>query len=441
MRRIWEPAAYGADPVRRGWWQRTVVRPSFGPLDGERTAEVVVIGAGVTGLTTARLLAEAGVDVIVLDAEHPGFGASGRSGGFVCLGGAKISNTGLEARHGEVARRDWRHTEKAAVAFTEEQIDTLGLEVDRHSEGETLLAHRPRDWESLKQQAQLVRRDYDVTAELIGREDLAKRGLGGPFHGALTTPIGFAVNPLKYSTGLARAAEEAGARIFASSPATGLVRGNGWQVTTPGGQVRCRKVVIATNGYSSEDLPRWMAARYLPLQSSVIVTEPIPEALQQAQGWTSGQMAYDTRRMLHYFRLMPDGRFLFGMRGGLSQTPGAIARNHHAILRDFRAMFPAWAEVEVPWYWSGLVCMTVARTPFVGPVPGQEGLFAGFGYHGNGMAMGSYAGAILSDLVQGRAPDRLYPLAMRHRPRVFPLGRFRRGVMRPAYALFDLLDR
>ncbi|WP_238366770.1 NAD(P)/FAD-dependent oxidoreductase [Mesobacterium pallidum] len=440
MKRIWEAAAYSADPIRRGWWQRTVVRPRFGALDGNRAAEVVVIGAGVTGLTAARLLAEAGVDVIVLDAEHPGFGASGRSGGFVCLGGARISNRGLESRHGDVARRDWRQAEKAAVDFTAEQIDTLGLKVDRHSEGETLLAHRPRDWESLKAQAQTIRRDYEVQPVLIGREDLAKHGLNGPFHGALTTPIGFAVNPLKYSTGLAKAAEEAGARIFAHSPATAITRGNGWQVSTPKGQVRCRKVIIATNGYSSEDLPDWMAGRYLPLQSSVLVTEPIPKALQAAQGWTSGQMAYDTRRMLHYFRLMPDGRFLFGMRGGLAQTAGAVARNRHAILRDFRKMFPAWAEVETPWYWSGLVCMTMPRTPFVGPVPGAEGLFAGFGYHGNGMAMGGYAGAILADLVQGRAPDRIYPLAMRHRPVSFPLGRFRRALMYPAYALYGVMD-
>ena len=133
--------------------------------------------------------------------------------------------------------------------------------------------------------------------------------MSGPFHGGLTIPLGFALNPRKYHAGLARAAQQAGATLHAHSPVTRLrpIAGR-WQLDTAAGSVTADRVLLATNGYSSEDLPDWLAARYLPVQSSVIVTAPLTEAQRQAQGWTSRQMAYDTRQLLHYFRLLPDNR-------------------------------------------------------------------------------------------------------------------------------------
>jgi glycine/D-amino acid oxidase-like deaminating enzyme len=103
-------------------------------------------------------------------------------------------------------------------------------------------------------------------------------------------------------------------------------------------------------------------------------------------------------------------------------------------------MFPAWKTVESPYHWSGMVCISRNRVPFVGPVPGHPGMFAGLTYHGNGVAMGGYSGRLLADLVQGRETAATYPMLMRHPPKRFPLGRFRRALMPPVYGLMGLRD-
>ena len=140
-------------------------------------------------------------------------------------------------------------------------------------------------------------------------------------------------------------------------------------------------------------------------------------------------MAYDTRNLLHYFRLMPDGRFLFGMRGGLRSSPSAEAASRRKILRDFASMFPAWKDVEITHSWSGMVSIARDQLPYVGPVPDMGGVFAGLCYHGNGVAMGSYcrrdAGA---DLMLGNGQTDL-PATDDKPPSMarFPLGRARQG--------------
>jgi len=158
-------------------------------------------------------------------------------------------------------------------------------------------------------------------------------------------------------------------------------------------------------------------------------------------GWTSDQMAYDTRHLLHYFRLMPDRRFLFGMRGGVFTGAKAEARAAARVRADFDAMFPAWRHVEATHGWSGMVCLARNKLPFVGAVPDHAGLWAGMCYHGNGVAMGSYAGALLSQLVQGKSPDLNHPQALRSPLRRFGLGRFRRAVIPLAYAHYWMADR
>ena len=147
-----------------------------------------------------------------------------------------------------------------------------------------------------------------------------------------------------------------------------------------------------------------------------------------------------TRHLLHYFRLMPDGRMLFGMRGGLRHTEATEATIRCKIRQDFDRMFPEWRHVETPHYWSGLVCLSRDLVPYAGPIPDMPGGFAGFAYHGNGVSMGSYTGSLLAALVQGKTPQTPYPAPMRHVPRRFPLGRFRRLLMRPAYLGFALKD-
>lgn len=439
MKRIYEAAAYG--PQGACYWADTVPPMDWPRLPGPRHSAIAIIGGGFTGISAALHLAQDGHEVTLLEAGHPGYGASGRNGGFCCLGGAKAGAGLIRRQLGEEGLAEWLVTEKVAVDTAARLIRDHDIDADTHSNGETLLAHTPRAYRGLCADAASAPADYGVTPHLTPPDKLLDEGLGGSFHGALTLPIGFALNPRKYHAGLARAAQQAGAALHAHTPVTALRRsGAGWSLSTPEGTLTADRVILATNGYSSEDIPDWLRGRYLPVQSSIIVTEPLTEQMQGAQGWTSRQMAYDTRKLLHYFRLLPDNRFLFGMRGGLTATPRAERAISARIRKEFTAMFPAWRDVKITHEWSGLVCLMANLGPFVGAVPDCPGLFAGLGYHGNGVAMGSHAGMLLADLVIDRPPRSLHPALMQRPPARFPLGRFRRALLAPAYAAATALD-
>lgn len=439
MRRIFSGYAYGPGPRSNCWWDETIPAPDWPVLKGEAVTDVAIIGGGFTGVSAALHLAGSGVSVALLEAETPGWGASGRNGGFCCLGGSKLSGTAMRRLFGSSAADVYEASEEAAVHLVHELLSSHGIAADTHSRGETQLAHSEKAARRLLAQAEELQRAGEEV-EYLARRQLADHGLNGSFHAALTTPVGFALNPRKYLFGLAAAAGKAGAKLFQNSPALSIKQAaGGYKIETNKGILRASKVVIATNGYSSEDLPEWLAGRYMPAQSTVMVTRPLTEAELQKQGWFSQQMAYDTRHLLHYFRLMPDRRFLFGMRGGLLASPRAEAGIRHKLRQDFEAMFPEWRNVETTHCWSGMVCLSRNLVPFIGPVPESPGMFAGLCYHGNGVAMGSYAGRILSDLVQGCRPELPYSPAVQKMPR-FPFGRARRVLMPPAYAVLGLMD-
>ncbi|MGR3455097.1 FAD-dependent oxidoreductase, partial [Pseudooceanicola sp.] len=129
--------------------------------------------------------------------------------------------------------------------------------------------------------------------------------------------------------------------------------------------------------------------------------------------------------------LTPDKRMVFGQRGGLISTAGNEARIARKVRADFDALFPEWRHVETPFYWSGMVCLTATLTPFCGAIPGMPGAFAAFGYHGNGVAMGSWCGKMLGDLARGAAPP--VPRAFARPPMRFPLGPLRRAWLGAEY--------
>ena len=441
MKRIFGDYAYGDGPRAGCWWDATCEASARAAFTENAQTDVAIVGAGFTGLSAALHLAQAGVRVTVLDAQRIGWGASGRNGGFCCLGGGMASDAALDRRFGRAGREAFHQTELAAIKRVEDLIQTHGIDVDRHSNGETMLAHRPKDMDSLREHAATVAENYGVARHIHGPSDLAALGMAGPFHGGLTVEAGFGLNPRKYLTGLAQAAEASGAQIHETSAVTNLAAQNGgWTLTANGHSLRADQVIIATNGYSSEDMPKWLAGRYMPSQSNVIVTRPLTDDELAAAGWTSDQMAYNTRNLLHYFRLMPDRRFLFGMRGGLMTGAKAEAHASVKIRAEFDTMFPSWRGVEAAHGWSGMVCLARDMQPFVGAVPDHAGLWAGLCYHGNGIAMGSYSGALLAQLVQGHASDMLYPDAIKTPLRRFELGRFRRAAMPFVYAGLMLAD-
>lgn len=406
-------------------------------LDGAHRTDVAIIGAGVTGLNAALTLAQNGMSVTVLEAHVPGWGASGRNGGFCCIGGAKLSGAQLSRRFGDRAATDFAKTQLAAIDHVAQVIGTHGIEAHTHSAGEVQLAHRPRHQRAFAAEAEVLAR-LGVEADVLTKQDLGNQGLDGPgFYGALHVRAGFGLDPGAYVTGLARAAARAGARIHGHTPVTDVTpRPSGQRLDTPTGQITADRVIIATNGYTPERLGP-LRAPVLPVQSSVLVTRPLTTQEQAAQNWRSDLMAYDTRNLLHYFRLMPDGRFLFGMRGGVRASAGAEARTLNRLTAHFHALFPAWRHVEIPHRWSGLLAFSRDLLPHVGEIPGTPGAIAAMAYHGNGVAMGSWSGHAAARLVLG---DDIRPAVMRRPLKPFPLAPLRRNILRVTYPLAALAD-
>lgn len=437
MARLYEPEAYDTSQWPDSYWRAsTDLPPPLPPLEGEAEAEVAIIGAGYAGLNAALELAERfGMRAVVLEAGQPGWGASGRNGGFCCHGGAKLSVAQIAARHGGDVAREWQAFEYDAIERVRDNLARYTIKADAGPEGEIYMAHSARTF------ARMQAAPREPGAELIPRAALSERGFcGAGLHGALLSPHGFGLHPLKYALGLARAAQAAGVRVHGGSAVTALRRdGAGWRLDTARGSLRAKRVLVATNGYSDEALPPWLHGRIFPLLSAILVTRPLTEAECATQGWTSRIMAYDSRRVLHYYRLLPDGRFLFGGRGGISARGDAVAAFHATLRAEFEGMFPAFAGAPTERYWAGFVCMTGSWHPFCAEVPDQPGLFAALGWHGNGVAAASEGGRRIAHALAGSAnPAPALVQAPLHR---FPLPALRRPLKGVAVGLAKLADR
>lgn len=447
MSRIYEPMAYSDRPIRDRYWPHTLPEglPDFSSLEKDETCEFAVIGGGYTGLSAAIALADAGANVVLLDAKAPGWGASGRNGGLVSVGLTKLDDPTIERRYGITDAETLYAAERAAVDLVEQYIDTLGLNVDRHSQGYSAVAHTPRAVADLQAYGRSYGHRYGLPYQFVPTEEMAAHGMASPaFHGAVHLPVGFALNPIKFLDGLYRAADRLGVRIYSNSSVDAIKPTNGFTLTvnSPNGraEVRTKKLLFATNGYGSDDLPRSMGDRYLPVQSNILVSRPLTQAELLDQGWTSRQMVCDSRNLLHYFRLLPDNRMLFGLRGSVRTTEGTLARTRAKARQDFDAFFPAWRQVETPYFWSGLICMTRDLVPFAGAVPGLDGAYAAFGYHGSGVSGAPYGGALIADMALGQQ-TRPHPDLMKTAPRPFELRQWRRASLPLAFAWYNLVDR
>ncbi len=438
--RLYHAKAYRAAPDPGNFWQSTVETPRPPPLAGDTVCEVAIIGAGVTGLNAALRLAELGIDCCILDATWPGWGASGRNGGFACLGGTKLSDAEVLKRFGTAQAQAFFKAQAASIDHVAEMLETHAIDADKTGHGEYILAHRPRDFAAMPAEAAFLRRHRGIEAPVLSPEALKERGLHSPaFHGGIHIPLGFGLNPLKYTLGLARAVQAAGVAIHADTPVEGRIRRehDGWHLRTPHGTVLANKVLHATNGYTADGRNE-LAGWFLPVLSNILVTRPLTDTELADQGWRATELTADTRHLLHYIRLLPDRRLLFGMRGGTDLSPRDEAAMRRTIRASFERIFPAWTHVETPYFWSGLAAVSRTMAAYVGALR-QQNQFAALAYHGSGVAMGSWAGKQVANMIAGYGTN--IPAPMRQRSRPFPLPRLRRHYLKAAYAWYGWQDR
>lgn len=445
LKRIYQPAAYQTDTMPKSFWvASTSPLPDCleMPAEGTIKADVAIIGGGYCGLSAALELARNGADVAVFDAGRSGWGASGRNGGFCCMGGSGKDYGYLAKRFGEDAVRHFARIQRDAIHLVEKRLTDWNIDADRHSDGEVILAHKPNRVAELKHEAAELAHFTKIKTELLSPEALDERGLHAKdTHGGLHVKMGFGLNPMKYLVGLHQQCVAAGVRIFEQAKIDRFVEdGEGYRLHAENTQISAGKIIIATNGYSAENLPDWVGGRLMPVFSGILVTRPLSEDELAEQGWTSDLMAFDSRILLHYFRKLPDNRFLFGGRGGITATEAAFAAGKRDLLDNFNRMFPAWRDVEFSHHWNGLACLSQSWRPYIGRVPGHHDVWTALAWHGNGVALASQGGKMLAERMLGTIDDDDIGSVLGTPMGKFPMPSLRRLARSVAYRYYGLRD-
>ena len=446
MRHIYHSAAFDpALPVDSYWSASAPPLAAEVPkLSGDETCDIAVIGAGYTGLSAALHLArDHGADVRVLERGQPGWAASGRNGGFCCLGGTKASFDTLAARHGLDEARRFATSQVKAVELVEDLSKSEGFDVEAFGDGELEVAHQRRHVAGLEAESARMREIYGLDCRVYRKEELRQAGMVmGGGEAALYIPLGFGLHPMKYVRGLAVAAVRRGAKVHCNSPVEAWQKVDGWHIlSTPSGTLRAKTVIVATNGYTPEGLHPGLDGRVLPALTNIVTTRPLTADEREEQGWTTPVPAFDSRTLLHYFRLLPDGRFLLGSRGGLNAAPESAVGKEVDMRKRLARLFPAWANVQISHFLRGFVCLAADLVPHIARLPDDRSVIHALAYHGNGVSMGTWSGRAAAALAVQSAPDSEIVPAVAGQPLPrFPLPGLRTLYLRGAYAAYWLKD-
>ncbi|HVQ70743.1 MAG TPA: FAD-binding oxidoreductase [Bradyrhizobium sp.] len=397
------PATIGATPQRSAWLRTAVPPARFSPLDRDLRTNVAVIGGGYAGLNAALRLREMGKDVVVLETETIGFGASGRNGGQV-IPGLKYDPPELIAMFG--AQRGGALIEFAGNApeRTFDFIEKHQLDCDAARSGWFQPATDVRTMARARARA-LSWADRDVRVQIYD-SDQTRQATGSDFYiGGWTDPRGGYLQPLSYARELARIAVRDGASIFERSAATATRQtGDGWTVSVNGHTVTAGQVLVCTNGYTGDLVPG-LRRSIIPASSIVCATAPLPDELRRSI-MPSGLPISDARRLLIYARFDAQGRFLIGARGsfGLHEPESYFQRLRSSAAK----IFPQLEDAKWEDSWGGNFALTLDHLPHIhNPA---AGLYAVAGCNGRGVAMLSQIGRLIADLAAGNIAQTESPI-------------------------------
>jgi glycine/D-amino acid oxidase-like deaminating enzyme len=390
------------DLKEKPYWLDTASIPTgdaSGPLP--ESVDVAVIGGGITGLSAARALARRGAKVAVVEAETFGWGASSRNGGMVLTGLKKGPET-LIARYGlEVARRLYAAS-LASIDCVEQIVREEGIACDFSRTGHLEVAVKPKHFDDFARSAELIAREFNHTLRVVPKQELRQEIGSDLHHGGLVDETSAGVNPARYVSGLRQAAERAGAQLYDGTRVETIERqaentAAAYHVRTSRGTLRARAVFIATSGYTGPATPA-LQRRIVPIGSYIIVTEPLPEELACTVS-PRNRMMYDSKNFLYYFRLTPDRRMLFGGRAAFFPETAHTVRKSAALLREgMLRVYPDLRDTRVEYVWGGTLDFAFDIMPHAGQL---DGLYYALGYAGHGVAMATYLGSKMADVILG----------------------------------------
>lgn len=375
------------------YWHTTVQMPddsSLAPIPEK--VDVAVIGGGFTGLSAARTLAKRGVKAAVLEAETLGWGASSRNGGMT-LTGLKASMQTVIKRYGRDLARRLFHCSLESVDTVEQIVNEEHIDCGFSRSGHLLMASKPKHYDGFKGDVDFMAREFNHAVRLVPQNQLRDEIGSSSYHGALVDEVSGGLNPAQYVTGLARAAENAGASLHARARVDSLERRTTrFFIHTERGALTADSVLVGTSGYTGR-VTKNLQKRIIPIGSFIIATEKLSDELAHELS-PKNRMIFDSMHYLNYFRLW-DNRMIFGGRAAFfPESKNTIARSAEILQREMIEVYPQLKNVNVEYVWGGTLDFAFDMMTHVGET---DGVYYSLGYAGHGVAMATYLGKTVAE--------------------------------------------
>ena len=369
------------------------------------TADVAVIGAGFTGLSAARTLARKGISVAVLEAETIGWGASSRNGGMV-LTGMKLGVNQLISMYGRERTQRLYAASLKSIDCVEQIVKEENIACDFGRCGHLEVACKQAHFDDYARQVGVIAREFHHELKIVPRDQLHSEIGSNIYFGGMVDQTSVGVNPARYVAGLGTAAMRSGACIFEKTRAQKIEResrqgATGWKVITSRGSIWAKNVFVGTSGYTGAATPA-LRKKIIPIGSYIITTEMLPDALARELS-PRNRMIYDSKNYIHYYRLTPDNRMLFGGRAAFFPESGDSIRKSAEILRrGMIEVYPQLRDTRVEFVWGGTLDFAFDIMPHAGQI---DGMYYALGYAGHGVAMATYQGQLMAQQIAGESVE------------------------------------
>jgi glycine/D-amino acid oxidase-like deaminating enzyme len=367
--------------------------------------DVAVIGAGFTGLSAARTLAKRGAKVCVLESETIGWGASSRNGGMV-LTGMKLGVNKLISRYGRELTQRMYAASLATVDCVEQIIREEAIDCDFSRCGHLEVACKQKHFDDYERQAEVVAREFNHQLCVVQKNELSAEIGSTIYYGGMVDEVSAGANPARYVAGLVGSAMKAGAEIFEHTRVEKIERGaregeSGWSISTSRGTLWAREVFVGTSGYTGAATPA-LQKKIIPIGSFIITTEVLSDALANELS-PRNRMIYDSKNYLYYYRLTPDRRMLFGGRAAFfPENDQTVRRSAEILRRGMIDVYPQLRDTKIEYVWGGTLDFAFDIMPHAGQI---DGMYYAVGYAGHGVAMATYQGQKIAELITGDKPD------------------------------------